>query len=797
VNRTARQPERGGAADAASASPPAAWAWLLLVSLGLAAAMHRAAAQTPAPAPPGTAKPGLEEIVVTAQKRSERLSRVPISITALGKAQMDKQGVRDVKDIARLVPGLHLQASDELGNTQISIRGITSDTGAATTGIYIDETPVQARQTVVSSNPYPEVFDLDRVEVLRGPQGTLFGAGSEGGTVRFITPAPSLSTYSGYFRSEIGFTDGGDPSYELGGAVGGPVVPDKVGFRISLWDRQDGGYIDRINPVTGDLAQRNANSSNSAVGRAALLLQPIEGLTIEPAIFFQRVQANDRDFYWESAGPFNELAQIPQPHIDTYVLPSLDVNYDFGPFALKSITSYFKRDNDDKYDATSYELSGLLPNGGITLPGYPNYLSRGYYQQRQENYTEEVRLTSKDEPGDRFSWVIGLFYQHAVSREENSYIEPFDDVANYLSEIGGYGPGDSLSYFGEAPVGGKYSYLENLRVLEEDAAIFGNLTYAITPRLKASVGLRFARTSYSYNDFQDGPYGPGAPTFYQGGKTEHPLTPRFTLSWQLTDDQMLYATVAKGYRIGGANESVLGIVACDGDLASLGVKDVPHSYNSDSVWSYEVGDKASLFDHRVTVDASLFWIDWSGIQQLVTLPDCGYYYTANLGSAVSRGFDVQAAWAVGHGLTLSGTSGFTDAEYTTTVKEEGNILAKSGDQLPTPLWTATAAAQQDFRQSDGVGAYGRIDYQFAGPYYRTGSADTFSYNPYTRDAPATNYVTLRAGTKFGGWDISAFINNVLNSRVSLYRYQDVVGSPGLRDITFRPLTVGITAIQKF
>ncbi|MEJ0046024.1 MAG: hypothetical protein WDN04_07805 [Rhodospirillales bacterium] len=164
--------------------------------------------------------------------------------------------------------------------------------------------------------------------MLRGPQGTLFGAGSEGGTVRFITPPPSLSAYTGYFRSELGFTDGGDPSYELGGAVGGPIVQDRLGFRVSLWDRQDGGYIDRVNPVTDRLADRNANDGNSLVGRAAFTLQATEDLTITPAIFFQRVHAGDRGFSWENGPPnfegppgppFTNYAQIAQPSDDTYI----------------------------------------------------------------------------------------------------------------------------------------------------------------------------------------------------------------------------------------------------------------------------------------------------------------------------------------------------------------------------------------------------------------------------------------------------------------------------------------------
>jgi outer membrane receptor protein involved in Fe transport len=744
----------------------------------------------------------VEEIVVTAQKRAEKLSKVPISITALGKAQLDKQGVRDIKDIARLVPGLSLQTSNELGDTNISIRGITSDTGAQTTGIYVDDTPIQARQEVVFSDAFPKVFDLDRVEVLRGPQGTLFGAGSEGGTVRFITPAPSLDHYSGYFRSELSFTEGGDPSYEAGGAVGGPIVPDKVGFRVSLWDRQDGGYIDRVNPVTGQLAARNANDGNSLVSRAALLFQPIDDLTITPAVFFQRVYAGDRGYSWEDtpsgqpAPAFTNYAQIRQPSDDTYIMPSLNIGYDFGDFTGTAITSYFRRAYDSTFDATSFELSGLL-GGAITLPGSPQYLSVGSYQMRQSNWTQEVRLTSNSTPDSRFSWVGGFYFQNNISANNNTFAEPFDLVANYLSITGGYGPGDSLYYFGEAPVDGKYSYIDRNALQETDIAAFGTVTYQPVPGLKLSVGLRVARSKYKYDDFQDGPYGPAAPTYYSGSKAELPVTPRFALSYQITPEQIVYATAAEGYRIGGANESVAGIASCTGDLALLGRKDVPPTFNSDSVWSYELGDKGSYLDGQLRVDASIFWINWRQIQEQVFLPDCGYYYSDNLGSAVSRGFDVQADWIAGHGLELGGNVGLTDARYTATTTDGPNILALKGDSLASPEWTATANAQQNFSLTTDASGYARIDYQFSGPYYRTGSDVTFAYNPNTRNAPATNFVSLRAGAKKAGWDISFFIDNVLNNHVSLYRYQDTMISPGLRDTTYRPITVGFTAIKKF
>src|SRR6202050_4296775 len=196
----------------------------------------------------------LEDIVVTATRHEEALSKVPISISAFTQESMDVKGIKDFQDVVRFTPGVQIDANQ---TNQISIRGIASSGGAGTTGIYIDDTTIQMR--AMGFNPddaLPKTFDLDRVEVLRGPQGTLFGAGSEGGTVRYITPQPSLSDYSVYARSEISFTQDGAPSYEGGVAVGGPIVDDELGFRLSVWGRRDGGYIDRVNYQTDQVTEQ-------------------------------------------------------------------------------------------------------------------------------------------------------------------------------------------------------------------------------------------------------------------------------------------------------------------------------------------------------------------------------------------------------------------------------------------------------------------------------------------------------------------------------------------------------------
>src|SRR3979490_593373 len=218
---------------------------------------------------------GLEEIVVTATRREESINRVPISVTAFNEEMIDQKGIKDFQDVVRFTPGVSI---DTRGTNAIWIRGISSSAAAGTTGIYIDDTPIQMR--ALGFNPddaLPKTFDLDRIEVLRGPQGTLFGAGSEGGTVRYIMTQPSVTKESTYARAEVSFTRHGDPSYEAGIAHGGPIVNDVLGYRASVWYRYDGGWIDRIDPTTLDVVDHRSNHANSIAARLALLGQATQG----------------------------------------------------------------------------------------------------------------------------------------------------------------------------------------------------------------------------------------------------------------------------------------------------------------------------------------------------------------------------------------------------------------------------------------------------------------------------------------------------------------------------------------
>ncbi|MBS0614692.1 MAG: TonB-dependent receptor plug domain-containing protein, partial [Proteobacteria bacterium] len=316
------------------------WMLCALLTLGAVAPLSgvvRAADQ------PGAAGE-LQEVVVTATRREESLSKVPISVSAFTQESIDIRGIKDFQDVAKFTPGVNI---DNSGTNNISIRGIASTAGAGTTGIYIDDTPIQMR--ALAFNPddaLPKTFDVERVEVLRGPQGTLFGAGSEGGTVRYITTQPSLTKTSVYSRSEVSYTQNGAPSYEAGVAGGMPLIDGKLGVRATVWYRRDGGWIDHMDPYTLATVDRNANHSNTALLRLAAVWAPTETLTITPSVYYQNMQRHDINNYWPiysdpSRGIYRNANPTPMPHPDRFWLPALKIEADMGSVRFISNTSYY------------------------------------------------------------------------------------------------------------------------------------------------------------------------------------------------------------------------------------------------------------------------------------------------------------------------------------------------------------------------------------------------------------------------------------------------------------------------
>ena len=809
----------------------------LLATAALTAfAGHPAAAQT---AQSEAGSPGIEEVVVTATRRAESLDKVPISVSAFTDAKMDELDVKSFADLARFTAGVTFDQDSK----NISIRGIDSSAGTGTTGIYIDDTPIQIRVLGLNSNnTLPTVFDLDRVEVLRGPQGTLFGAGSEGGTVRYITPQPSLTDYSGKVHTEVDVTQDGAPSYEFGAAFGGPIVDDVLGFRVSAWGREDGGWIDRVDYQTGQVTTPNANSVGTYVFRGALAWEPTSHLHITPAIDYQNRQQRDLEDYWvgisnPAAGQYRNGTPDFMPDDDHYYLGSLNIDYDFSGLSLISNTSYFDRtERVSGYSGTLYNLSffqqslnvaqqvadngpgyqyGADPGGvacvpgqcrtdlyplltptGINLPGFGNYVAENHILNTQRDFTQEIRLQSSD-PNDSLVWVAGVFYSQNTQESREEINDPqLPALTQFLwSET-------MLELWGENLLANGDDYINDTLGHDSQLAGFADATYAITDKLKIEAGIRYAFTHFDFTNFADGPQNFG-PTGGPGKKDETPMTPKGGLTYQVTPDDMVYTSVAKGYRIGGANPPIPQ-AECQADLDTLGISQTPNSFSSDNVLSYEVGAKNKFFDGALETSESVYHIDWSRIQQSIYLTSCGFRLTTNLGPAVSDGFDLQAEGRLFDALELDAAVGFTDAHYAADQQMQGAnpagaIVVYKGDSLGIAPWTVALGAEYNFRAFDRDDFF-RLDYNFASKDNRTtpdrhpGSG---TYDPNLVPDPATNFVSARLGMNMGDWDVALFMQNVLNAHPQLdLNHQDQY-TELYEATTFRPRTTGLAVNYRY
>jgi iron complex outermembrane recepter protein len=788
------------------------------VLAGLSAAFVVLSGAVPALAQQTTSQTGAsgEEVVVTAQRRTEKLSKVPESISAFTNAKMDQLDVKNIGDLVRFTPGVTFDPESK----DISIRGVNSTAGDATTGIYIDDTPIQIRALGFGSdNTLPAVFDLQRVEVLRGPQGTLFGAGSEGGTVRYITPAPSLDEFSEYAKAELSTTKDGAPSYELGGAMGGPIVDDKLGFRISAWGRRDGGWIDKVDYLTGATIQSNTNSVDTYVIRGAMLWQPTASFSVTPSVFYQNRNQNNIDDYWvgisnPSHGDYKTGTPENMGDKDHFVLPALKIDDDLGGMELISNTSYFNRHEVvQDYSATLYDLSyfqqsettgvepdfvtpcpggicvtdphNLLTATGIDLPGFGHYKATNIITNNQENFTQEVRLQSND-PDARFTWILGAFF----TRQTQLSVEEINDPQ--LPALTQYLWGDTIGdVWGEGLLPNGDDYINHTEAHERQSALFANATYDITPELKLQAGARIAKTHFDFTNFSDGAqnFGPLGPS--SGKQDGTPFTPMVDLTYQINPDDMVYATVAKGYRIGGANP-LFPVSACSE------ITTEPQSYNSDTVVSYEAGTKDRFFDGRLQASGSVYYLQWNNIQQSVTLPSCGFRYTVNQGAAESKGFDVQGSWLVTDNLDLDFSLGYTDSTYTSVASSAGLVLADKGNKLPGSPWTASFGAQYS-TQLLARDSYFRVDYEFSSR--ETGltperDVGTTLFDMALQPEPEINNLTLRAGMTFGDTDISVFADNVLDAHPQLDLSHQDSNTALFEASTLRPRTIGITATYR-
>ncbi len=807
----------------------------------------------------------LEEIVVTATRHEESISKVPISITALSQETLDQKGIKDFQDIVRFMPGVTI---DNSGTNAISIRGISSSGGAGTTGIYIDDTPIQMRALGFSpDDALPKTFDLDRVEVLRGPQGTLFGAGSEGGTVRYIMTQPSLTTESTYARTEMAYTPNGQPSFEGGIAHGGPLVDNVLGYRASVWYRYDGGWVNRVDPTTRAVVDKNANHANTLAARLSFIIQPREGVTITPAVMYQNARKHDNSTFWPAysdaaSGHFNNATPERMPVPDEYFLPSLKIDIALGTTELIANTSYYHRTELSGYQGTVYDLSyfqglgwasdtaytaascgsastsavppcswyPLVSATGIHLPaGFSHYATPNLMTNQQKTWTQEVRWQSND-PNSRLRWTLGAFWslsaQTSTEELQDTQIIPFWDALFGVNPLDFFSPGGYSCNGQGSPVPGLPNcdiYYNHNISHDRQLAAFGELTYNLTDRVKLTLGGRLAKLGFNLSHHSDGleNYGPSDGTASQ---TQTAFTPKASLAFQADGDNLYYTTYAKGFRPGGGNSPLPGNCDGEGGLNQTGYPNgAPLTYNSDTTQSYEIGSKNN-FNNKFRIATSAYYIKWNNIQQNVYVPfNCGLQFTDNLGTAIAKGFDIQAELALGEAVTVDAAFGYTSARYSSSTAAPKPLLVQSGDAIAgeaainggpgtSPPWTLSTGAQYHFSVADHE-SFVRLDWEYtARNHWLPAIQDpaTVQYSPNTYTLSSTQFASLRGGVTLKEVQISAFVDNLFNSHATT-NYQ--IGQLDANNpayitnpyaptsyqqnaFTFRPRTVGITVTYR-
>lgn len=772
----------------------------------------------------------LENIVVTATRREETVQNVPISINAIGAEELATGAITSIEDVSRMTPGLQFSLPNGFSQafTTIAMRGLNTNTGPPTVGVYLDDTTISSRLsgTANQGNVYPYSFDMNRVEVARGPQGTLFGAGSEAGTVRWITNQPSLTEFTGQVKGEVAETEGGRDSYEMGIALGGPIIQNEVGYRFSAWERSDGGYVNHVDPLPGPgyltVTDPNANTNKKTVVKGALAFQAGDFL-ITPAFYYQRTHQDDTGRFYAAYsdaenGIFNNGTLLPEAWTDRWNMESIKLEDKNLPFADLTVDgSYFYREATEVLDESAFVCPGMhtpfSTNPALQGPqGCGNPLGIGYAENSSqvaytptnlnvEAYTAEARLASNSKDS-RFSWVAGFYFEHRAQRDFQIDYDP----ADYPQAFGGLqAPSSALNA----------SIIQDQHELFVDVqtAVYAQGDFRITDALTLTVGERVARVTVDGADSTAISALTGAPAYAPFHSQTNPATPHLGLEYKINQNDLVYATFGEGYRPGGGNGLIPNTVgSCSGQ------PQVPATYAPDQVHAFEVGTKDTFLDGRLQADLSVFYNSWRGIQQYIS-EACGpYAYGTNAGNAASDGMDLQLQAILTPQLRFDMNAAYVNAYYTqnayipyngtpATAPGPGTLIVGKGDKvgiLPQVIapWNINATLNYEVpvNGADKFHAAATTVYtsQSPGPFITQNLGSPNYYGLATPD-PATHLYNGRAGYTMGKLDLTCYINNIFNNTPALSKYQanNTTGYNLLSYTTFRPRTIGVTANYSF
>ena len=753
----------------------------------------------------------LETIVVTAQKRSENIIDVPYSISAVSGALLEQQHIVNVEDLTMATAGVSFGAGANPGMDTVTIRGVSSQGGGATVGLYLDDAPI------TTTNPFnpsysgatePTLLDINRIEVLRGPQGTLYGAGSMGGTIRYIYNQPDYSGFSTTAGTDLSGTRHGGFNDQVRGVVNLPLVDGVLALRAAVEYSHESGYIDHFTYIPPTQASLNAggddghagvqdqsgvNSYHTLTTRASLAYKPNDDLQIVAAFHYQQRNANDTSLWYESVGLYQQDKLYAEPSTDSLFVPSLTITKQFSMGELTSVTSYFRRVNDHHSDGTyfnsdfiEYLADFYYPdtapcNCGAKFDALPG---PSITQQVTQTATQEFRFASKlpVETGLPISWIGGLFLSdHKITVADDEYVtglrSMFISLYNELPENSGFAD----------PFTNDSVFTARAHETEKQYAAFGEFSYYFTSALKATAGLRYmiAKTDYVYDE--GGYFAQGIPPVVALDNDYHASTPKLSLDYKVNDEVAIYADMAKGYRLGGYIQPIQTTVGlCVADLQALGLANPGFSYNSDQLWSYELGAKSNLLGNTLSVNASGYYIRWNNIQQTFDL-SCGSPYTANFGTAESYGGELEVRAKPITNLTLGLNAGVNHA-FLTAVNP--NVGATAGQNLlNTPKWTLNLNADYSWHMTDAVKAFARADFSRVGTSYGSYIVSAVNF-----ENPGYTLVNASVGATVGMLDMSLYAKNLLDNHQAI---QHVSIEQTVSAYSPRPLTVGVSLTAHF
>ena len=801
--------------------------YALLATLMTAAWVHEVYAADPAPVNPPTAEmlvppEGIQELTITAQKRKEAQKDVPISMTALSANALEAAHIENYDDMSREVPGLGFGSGGYgvgTGQMNVELRGVSSITGAATVGLYIDDISVTTKN-FYDGNTQPLLFDLDRIEVVRGPQGTLYGASSEGGTIRFITSQPKMNTFSASESADMTTQVRGGIGFGDSAMINIPIIPDQLAVRASVAYDYQPGWIDNLTE-TGQLKNKGVNTEKDMVAHFSALYEPTDDWTIKAAIFAQQNKMGDSPAFFDGGalvppfypaqGMWNQDKFIQESDTDRVVVPSLNIEKDFKFGSLTSVTGLFLRDIDRYQDGTlynSYAFATLFIDPALsTVPGpltpdpnndtligaipSPIRLSSSY-----ETFSQEFRVTSKsmEESGLPFTWVFGVYGAYQKVRDKvNQHIPgvnaefqklygiPIEDSTQLATYVGVSVP---FEFFPQDVDEWQEQHYE-----EKSISGFGQVDYHITKDLHVSAGLRYEVAKFNfwsqeYGFYEIGDLGNPAP--FTEEQTDFSMTPKFTITYDLSKDSNVYASAGKGVRYGGPTGPLPSSV-CTPDLAVLGLTEAPTKFNTDSLWSYELGSKNRLLGNKLSIDGAVYYIKWSNMQQQYWLPTCGYPVELNVGDAESTGGELEIHYKPIQGLTFGLSSSIDYTKVTSTINP---AAAQVGERiLNTPRYTMDISGEYAIPLwADKVG-YVRADYSYIGS-----SSATFvkAYPDYSD--PAYGVLNASLGVNWSNWELSLYGKNLNNDKSTISKPEVNTMFEGY---TVHPLTVGFLAKYKY